>query len=567
MRDFWRGAAAVAICILAYCSRLSAQHEHMLALTGAEGIEELDESVTEKYEALARHPVKINTSSLTSLVSCGLFTAFQAAALDDWRRSSGDILSLTELGLIDGFNPALVSHLAPYIDLSSKAGIGRSSTDHRSTDEAVARLQRRRDEGSSADSAWGFKYRHISDNRGSICAAVRSSYGQKGMSPDTWSASGMIQGRGLIDRIIVGDFNARFGQGLAMWSGFSMSGTGTVDAFCKRATGISPTWSYGATSYRGAAAILSRGRWTASGMIALPGLRTRMEGGRADVGFLPAADISWLGKRSQFSITGYAHSAGEAKISADARLHVRSIDLYGEAALDAVTGAVAGIGGLTWTPGWQHSFAIMARAYPASYSPGQAGSMRAGSKVTDENGITLGLRIPWLSLTSDFAVFPSRGGGQMKVVALSDIPLSGNLAIAPRITFRVKDRTSRTDLRADCRWTSGPWNVTIRSNWLRQRAWARLHYGECGYRSDRIGLWMRATIFRIDNWDDRIYVYERDAPGSFNVPAYYGRGYAASAVCSRKWGKSKLHLRASAVHYTSDKPARVELKCQYSIQL
>ena len=40
-----------------------------------------------------------------------------------------------------------------------------------------------------------------------------------------------------------------------------------------------------------------------------------------------------------------------------------------------------------------------------------------------------------------------------------------------------------------------------------------------------------------DNWNDRIYCYERDAPGSFNIPAYYGRGWAASLV-------GRLKLRA-----------------------
>ena len=65
----------------------------------------------------------------------------------------------------------------------------------------------------------------------------------------------------------------------------------------------------------------------------------------------------------------------------------------------------------------------------------------------------------------------------------------------------------------------------------------------------RIGaVFLRGTAFIADNWDDRIYCYERDAPGSFNVPAYYGRGYALSFVARMKWrfrrSAFKSYLRA-----------------------
>ena len=79
-------------------------------------------------------------------------------------------------------------------------------------------------------------------------------------------------------------------------------------------------------------------------------------------------------------------------------------------------------------------------------------------------------------------------------------------------------------------------------------------------------------MFRIDNWDDRIYSYERDAPGNFNVPAYYGRGYSLSAVASSKFvlGRTpfrsmKLYFRAGAVGYPfmdEPKPSRTEVKLQ-----
>lgn len=563
----WRVAAAF-IIMSAHCSVLLGQEEHILALTGASGIEELDETVIERFEALEKHRVHINTASRQSLASCGLFTQFQAASIDDWRRRTGDILSLSELASIDGFSPHAAQHLAPYIDFSSRSGIGRPSLGGASVNEFTGRLQERKDEGDDLSSAWGFKYRYMSDSRASVSLAARDSYDSSGISPDTWSFCATLQGKRHMDKLILGDFNAHFGQGLAMWSGFSLSGAGTVEAFSKRAAGISPTWSFGTTSFRGAASSFCFGNWTFTGMAALPGLRSMMDGnGRKEVTLLPAANISWLGRRGQFGITGYAHSTGDAKASADMKWHYGQVDMYGEGALDLATGALSGIGGAIWSPRWQHRYAFMLRSYPHTYTPGQAGAIRAGSKVSDETGATIGMQLPWLSLSADAAWFPSRGSSQLKMVCTSTLRMSERLSLVPRLSFRLKDGSTRTDLRADIRWSKGPWNIIARSNCLRCEGWAWLQYIEMGRKTDRAGIWLRGTAFIIDSWDDRIYVYERDAPGSFNVPAYFGRGLAASAVCGWKWKKTKLHLRASMVHYASDKPSRVELRCQYSVSL
>lgn len=567
MKDHWRRDVAAAIILAAHCSIVMAQDAHLLALTGASGIEELDESVIERYETLERHRVHINTASRADLISSGLFSPFQVAAIDDWRRSSGDILSLTELGSIDGFTPALAAHLAPYVDFSTRAGIGRSSLNGSSSNDLICRFQTRKDDGEDVSTGWGLKYRYSRDNCGSLAIAARNSYGCEGMAPETWSFCASIQGKRYLDRLIIGDFNAHFGQGLALWSGFSLSGAGTVDSFCKRASGISPSWSFGAMNYRGTAASFAFGRWTVTGVAAFPGLRAAMEKARSGITILPAANIAWLGRKGQFSVTGYAHGKEDAKVSADARWHHNGFDLYGEASLDAVTGALSGISGLIWSPKWQHRYAAMVRTYPKTYTSGQAGAIRAGSKVTDETGATLGIQLKRFSLTADAAWFPSRAGSQLKFIGQSSVPLTEKLELIPRMSLRIKDSSIRADMRTDFRWSSGPWTVITRTDLLRCRDWAWLQYLECGFRQEKVSVWLRTSVFRIDNWDDRIHVYERDAPGSFNVPAYHGRGVAASAVCGWKWAKQKLHLRASWVHYASDKPSRVELKCQYSLLL
>ena len=82
---------------------------------------------------------------------------------------------------------------------------------------------------------------------------------------------------------------------------------------------------------------------------------------------------------------------------------------------------------------------------------------------------------------------------------------------------------------------------------------------------------MRGTLFFADSWHDRIYAYERDAPGSFSVPAFYGRGWKLSLMAGRKarFRSVRLqgYLKAGLLAYpwTPDKSAKTELKAQLQL--
>ena len=92
---------------------------------------------------------------------------------------------------------------------------------------------------------------------------------------------------------------------------------------------------------------------------------------------------------------------------------------------------------------------------------------------------------------------------------------------------------------------------------------ACLGYVEGGYKGNSLSTYLRFGLFAVDDWEDRIYVYERDAPGNFNVPAYYGRGFWTAATLSWKvcrW--CRIYLRASI-----KKPGKAELKCQCVLRI
>ena len=111
-----------------------------------------------------------------------------------------------------------------------------------------------------------------------------------------------------------------------------------------------------------------------------------------------------------------------------------------------------------------------------------------------------------------------------------------------------------------------PFVCTARINVLSCDGVGFLSYLEGGYKTERHSVYLRQGLFIVDDWDDRIYVYERDAPGSFNAPAMYGRGVWTSITSSSRLTRAlRLYARASYIGYPmmeKKKPGKAELKLQ-----
>ena len=139
-------------------------------LTGEDNPESIDQQMFERLSQWLSHPLPLNHSSSSRLLSSGLFTPYQVASLIDCRERSGDILSLAELALIDGFSAETAAALAPFITFRSDALPGHSDEDGRQGAGAsgVHKLQFRnsvrlpRDGGIELN--YGMKYRLTAAN-------------------------------------------------------------------------------------------------------------------------------------------------------------------------------------------------------------------------------------------------------------------------------------------------------------------------------------------------------------------------------------------------------------------
>ena len=196
-----------------------ALQEAVLLLTGASCIEELSEDEIIHYQNLASHPVDLNRAGRSRLLATGLLSPFQVASLLDYRGRTGEILSWTELSLVDGFSPAVVEALRVFTVL----GIAEDKAPGQADDARfTGSMTLRGGVRDGAEYFWGIKGEAALGERAAVYASVRTTYGQT--RPGTPTLSAVWYGRRALGQLIVGHVNARVGQGLVQWSGFQLRG-------------------------------------------------------------------------------------------------------------------------------------------------------------------------------------------------------------------------------------------------------------------------------------------------------------------------------------------------------
>ena len=502
----------------------------VLHLSGAASVEELTESELERYQSLAERPLELNLASRSQLLSTGFFTPFQVESILDYIRSSGDILSTAELAAVSGIGLQMAKDLEFFFVMNSSGLLGASKKGSLYAD-AQMRQSVRSGKWTSA-----MKASSTLDSRYSARLAVKN---------ETLTSASLSYSGRTLSGLIVGSFSARFGQGLLMWSGFSLSGLSTVSSFSRNASGLAPCSTFSPEScFNGVAAAVDMGRSTIS-------LAADFQG-------VQMLNLNHLWKRTSASLTA-VHSPEGYRASADLRTTLGKCTLLGEGALDLVGGGTAGLLGAVWNIAYGKKSALLLRAYSPSYSSPWAGAARSSTKVSNEYAASAGVQLPWLSATADAAWHPSGGDWQYKgIVNLQHSwgALTPSLKISTRYRPQAEKENLRTDIRFDLDGSWGELQAHLRVNALRCVSWGWLGYAEAGWKGDA-SLWLRATVFDIGSWADRIYVYERDVPGSFNVPAYYGRGYSLSLYA----GWKELRVRLSTTRYPGgEKSPSWELK-------
>ena len=488
-------------------------------LNGASSPEEIDESEAERIQVIGK--IRVNAPGRNARA---VLSEYQLATLEDYRRRSGDILSWEELALVDGFNKETVEALKPFLSLYSDNLPGAVDTSARRVHgSALVRV---------TENNAGTKVK-AEGRIWQVGVAARSKQWPLLASTPDWTAHAEVN-LGRWD-IVLGDYNIRYGQGVGVWSGFSMTSLSTLGAFSRRATGITPVMSFLPSEHRGAAVEYRRGRVGVSAF--------------ADLNRTIGGHVSYV---SLHSVSGLTVMSG--LVSADYTLNWKGFIVAGEVATKG-KGAFAGKGVASFKLG-NTRLALQGRVLPTRFTGKKNGeyALAAGGEwksphwrqLAGKTGFGSSVPAHSLSLIADASLLPkpniNPGRKQLRIYGIWQWQISGALALDARYTGRLRNyEPSRHDIRLDLKFSSGPWLSTIRfeSDYCDGRG--LLGYLEGGYKTDNLSSYLRITVFSTSGWSSRIYCYERDAPGSFLVPAYYGHGVSASFYGSLKTHVTKAY--------------------------
>ena len=564
--------ALVAGCFVPAVAQSVEEMEKILLFYGVSSPEEVDPYDVERLSDLLSHPLQVNLVTPASLSGSGLLTPYQVASLTDYRKRHGDVMSYEDLSAVDGFGKIVVEKLSPFISLRGTK---------LSADEDVAGISGTLDmkAGWKMDGIprYGLRYKMKAGRQLSAGLALSRSSKADGAAPDAFTGNVCLAFRKVPGKIVLGDFNARFGQGLALWNGLSLSGLSSPSSYLKRASGLTPSSSFtGTYSMRGAAADLTLNKVKVSAFLAA-------QTGKDSYSLLPAVNVGWLRRNGMLSFTHYADFANaggtfsipDMKTAFDIALCCNGTDVFAEAAYDWVSGVAASLAGIVFPVSEGVRLASMLRYYPAGYFSGRGGAAASTTKSTNEYGFSLSSEFVRGTLAADLAYFPTAKAGddtrsslQAKLQSEWNINIASSIKLKVRFSERLRSwgRQWRTEARADLSYIYGIWNAALRADMVRSDGYGLLGYAEAGRKAEDISIYIRYGMFRIDDWDDRVYVYERDAPGSFNVPAFYGRGlWGALTFGWRCTRHIRLYGRAALTSYPfmkSKKSGRAELKLQ-----
>ncbi len=190
----------------------------------------------ESLNELAENPVKINSSGEEEIARLFFLTDFQVKALADYAHSSGRIVSVYEIANIPGFDRETCEVMIPFITLDDMLRMSTDSMKLRNS--LITNIYYKT--GNAKPTYLGSpvkvltKYKFTS---GGLSGGIlfEKDPGEKFLSgdpplPDFVSTYITYTGRGLIRKIIIGDYSGRFGQGTnintGMRTGLSMIAPG-----------------------------------------------------------------------------------------------------------------------------------------------------------------------------------------------------------------------------------------------------------------------------------------------------------------------------------------------------
>ncbi len=568
--------------------------------------EESLEEYIHYFNNLLVRPLNINTAKPSSLEELVILTPFEIVAITTYIRDYGEILSFAELLLIPGVSPQKMEILKPFICLSSSGFKIENTLPGRSKIIIRGAIVPQKKEGykpiirddyiSNPNSRYlgnpihlYGQYRYSLSDKISAMVTLEKDAGERGCDFLSWSAT--IKSVGIVEKLIVGSYIARYGQGLVMWNAFIPEYSWEPVANMKREQGVSPYSSADENSaYKGIATTLTKGalsfsimassrrvdaRVTESGYTSLltTGLHntplTKERKGSLGVN-MAAFNLALSLKRVKFGVTissdfkslPYAGRDSTlllsemqgrkllSNIGADWRFIKGRTLLYGEIAFDRCY-AKGGVAGMIINMKSELELSLRGKLIERSYRAPH-------SNISGVNGSgiwALGAGLKYKPLNNMTIFF--KGEIAERYFKLS---LMGEYSVKKivNVSLRATLKGTKREVRADIKILRGDFfTMHTRADLSLIKSESRDTYGFYIHNElilklfgTKADLSVRGAWFNAQHWENRIYSYEREVLYQFRTTALYGKGLRYYANLKLTIGERiNLWLRYASTRY------------------
>jgi hypothetical protein len=240
----------------------------------------------ETFEYLRAHPLNLNTVSKEDLSTLGFLNELEIAEFMAYRDQFGPLLNELELQAVPGWDLFDIKHTLEFARVNG--GLDSRSVRlikglYKGENEVLMRWGRPdpvRYTGNveGDNNAWALRFRHSFDNRLRFGFTAESDPGEAVFAKsnphgfDFYSAHLFVQNLNRrVKALAIGDYSARFGQGLLLQTGFAPGKSAETVSVVRGGRKINAYGSFGeAYFFRGAATTLSFGRhWEVTALYSL----------------------------------------------------------------------------------------------------------------------------------------------------------------------------------------------------------------------------------------------------------------------------------------------------------
>jgi hypothetical protein len=550
--------------------------------------------------------INLNQATKDDLEATGLLTPYQIASLLDYRQRYGNFISWPEVFLIPGFTEQDTRLLALFLTLEPAPTQGKLSLrslwreGRRSLLVQTRTFFPRGEEYSPITAAdyqvrpnsrylgvpWYryLRYDYRFRNRVRWGITLESDPGERQVA-DFLSFHAEFRDLKPFRSLVIGDFRARFGQGLLLWNGTQFGKASSTASLCNKEMGITPYRSRDENLFfRGLGATIGKKNIYCSVFLSFRSLDARI----TDEGFTSLVEtgyhrtplekdkknalgswaaginLSWSAERWKAGVTalgyGYDHQdAGRITyynacknrsvpfggLSADMSFRLPSWRFFSEVAMD-FSHSPAALAGMIYYGQNGNQAGILLRYFTPSYTAAYSGRLGRNTSPSNEYSLqitgTLVLPHKWKMDMSAWAyLFPRPRylchdpsyGWDVRLQVHKDNHM---LMFAQQRSISDKGILDKPllSLRAGVR-LPGAWLLKFRADGVYcmlhdyEGEWGLAAYAQLEYENvkDTFRGSFRISLFRTESWESRIYVYEPDVLYGYSVPALFGKGIRA----------------------------------------